>query len=185
MARRLPDLEEARRILATKRTRPQHRAARPLGGSLSPFLKGLESRFGAGPLLKARWREIAGEILSRRTEPVRVIKGRGGAPGVLEVRADGAAATILQHQAPDLLGRVNLFLGEGAVGKLRIVQGLVRPPGADASGATTAKPHTRNTPLSAAQEAKLRQGLADAPDGPLKSALERLGRAVIRRNGAD
>ena len=180
--RRLPDLEEARRILGEKRTRPPYRAARPLGGSLSPFLKGLESRFGAGPLLKARWREIAGEILARRTEPVRVLKGRAGAPGVLEVRVDGAAATLIQHQAPDLLARVNLFLGEGAVGKLRIVQGPVRPPAtADAAGAPLVR--RRNAPLSAAQEAQLSAGLAEAPEGPLKAALERLGRAVLRGKG--
>lgn len=178
--RRLPDLEEARRILGEKRTRPPYRAARPLGGSLSPFLKGLESRFGAGPLLKARWREIAGEILSRRTEPVRVIKGRAGSPGVLEVRVDGAAATLIQHQAPDLLDRVNLFLGDGAVGKLRIVQGPVRPPASGPGGAPPGPARRLRAPLSAAQEAQLAEGLSEAPDGPLKSALERLGRAVLR-----
>lgn len=182
MPRRLPDLEEARRILGEKRTRPPRRAARPLGGSLSPYLKGLESRFGAGPLLKARWREIAGEILSRRTEPVRVIKGRAGASGVLEVKVDGAAATLVQHQAPDLLARVNLFLGEGAVGKLRIVQGPVRvSAAASANPVADAKARRRTTPLSAAQEAALAESLADAPEGPLKKSLERLGRAVMRQ----
>jgi len=177
--RRLPDLEDARRILGEKRTRPIYRTARPLGGSLSPYLKGLESRFGAGPLLQARWREIAGDVLARRTEPVRVVKGRGGAAGVLEVRVDGAAAPLIQHQAPDLIQRVNLFLGEGSVSRLRIVQGLVRAPVA-ASTAAAPVLRRRKAPLSAAQEAELSKGLADAPEGPLKGALQRLGRAVMR-----
>jgi WD40 repeat protein len=45
---------------------------------------------------------------------------------VLELRVDGPAAALVQHQAPEILSRVNLFLGAGSVGKLRIVQGPVK-----------------------------------------------------------
>jgi hypothetical protein len=178
MVRRLPDADEAVRILRGLRPKPPRRPPPPLGRALAPYVKGLESRFGAGPQLKARWREIAGETLARRTEPVRVIKGRAGASGVLEVKVDGAAATLLQHQAPELLQRVNLFLGADAVGRVRIVQGPVRPP----AGEATSRPGRATLrPLSAAEEAALAASLADAPDGPLKTALERLGRSVLRR----
>ncbi|WP_347342306.1 hypothetical protein [Brevundimonas albigilva] len=45
----------------------------------------------------------------------------------MELRVAGAAALLVQHQSEDILARVNLFLGEGAVGKLRIAQGPVKP----------------------------------------------------------
>jgi hypothetical protein len=81
-------------------------------------------------VLKARWREIVGETLARRTEPVRVIKSRTGEGGTLELRVDGPVASLIQHQAPQITQRLDLLLGKGAVTKLRIVQGPVkaRPP---------------------------------------------------------
>jgi hypothetical protein len=50
-------------------------------------------------VLQARWREIVGETLARRTEPVRVIKSRTGEGGTLELRVDGPVASLIQHQA--------------------------------------------------------------------------------------
>jgi hypothetical protein len=38
----------------------------------------------------------------------------------------------------------------------------------------------RNRPLDAAQEAELSASLAEAPEGPLREALMRLGRAVMK-----
>ena len=114
---------------------------------------------------------------------MKLVKGRSGQPAVLEIRVDGPAATLIQHQAPEILERVNLFLGVGAVGKLRIVQGPVRPVAAERSQ-STAKVATRRRkapPLDAAAEARLEADLASAPDGPLKAALLRLGREVMRR----
>ena len=80
-----------------------------------------------------------------------------------------------------MLARVNLFLGEGTVAKLRIVQGRVKPPPAQVQAAAAAKARRRRIqPLDAAKEAELEQGLAQAKDGPLKQALLRLGREVLR-----
>lgn len=183
-SRRLPTLEETRRILAERRTRPAFRATPRAGKSLGKFIKGLEDRFGQGPdILRARWREIAGESLAARTEPVKLVRNRTGGPGTLEIRVEGPAAALIQHQAPQILDRVNLFLGQGAVAKLRIVQGKVTPvPGAPAP--SRAK-RLRNQPLDAAAEARLQQGLAQAPDNPLKRALLRLGREVMRSSADD
>ena len=81
----------------------------------------------------------------------------------------------MQHQVPEILARLDLILGQGAVTKLRIVQGPVRAQAA-------APPRRRKAqPLDAAAEAELADGLADQPDGPLKDALIRLGRAVLRQ----
>ena len=182
MARRtLPDANEAAQILAARRTRPARRAPPAAGRSIMALLKPLEDRFGQGPqALQTRWREIVGDVMARHTEPVKLSKARGGGPGALEIRVNGPAAALIQHQAPEILERVNLFLGAGAVGKLRIVQGPVR------GGA--AKPAIRSRrppPLDAAQEADLARPLTDVPDSPLKASLLRLGRAVIRRELQD
>jgi hypothetical protein len=179
MPRRLPSLEETQRILAERRTRPPRRAPPPAGRGLGKFIKALEDRFGQGPdLLRARWREIAGEALAARTEPVKLIRSRAGGAGTLEIKVDGPAAALIQHQAPELLARVNLFLGAGSVAKLRIVQGRVSAP----AGPAAARPRRlKNRPLDAAAEAELQDGLAKAPDGPLKRSLLRLGREVLRR----
>ena len=178
MPRPLPTAAEAAAILARKRTRPQHRPPPVAARGLSKLLKELDAKYGQGPgALQARWREIVGPEIAKRTEPVKLSKPRGGGPGALEIRVAGASAALIQHQAPEIVARVNLFLGAGAVNKLRIVQGPLRAMAADA-----AKPARRRTaPLDAAREAELSKGLEKAPDGPLKAALLSLGRGVMRR----
>ncbi len=180
MPRRLPTPAEAAEILSRKRTRPPHRPAPPAGKALTAYLKALDERFAgssAGPrVLVQHWREIVGETLARRTEPVKLVRPRRGGPAILEVRVDGPAAALIQHQSADIVARVNLTLGEGTVDRLRIVQGPLRivPPAGPL--------HRRKPPpLDAAQEAELAAGMADAPEGGLKAALLRLGREVTRR----
>lgn len=183
MKRPLPSDEEAREILARRRTRPAPRPAPKAGRALQGLVKDLDARFGRGAgALEPRWREIVGDRLARVTRPQKLTKGRGGAGGVLELRVAGPAALLVQHQSAEILQRVNLFLGDGAVEKLRIAQGPVKPL-AEAPAARPRK--ARAAPLSAAAEAELKGSLAEAPE-PLKSPLERLGRAVLgdpeRRN---
>jgi hypothetical protein len=179
--RPLPSLSEAAEILARKRTRPPRRPAPPAGKALTAYLKTLDARFGhAGPgpkLLIERWREIAGEVLARRSEPVKLVRPRKDGGAILEIRVDGPAAALIQHQTADILARVNMTLGAGAVERLRIVQGPVKAP----TAAPKAPARRRTGPLDAAAEAELEQGLAKAPDGPLKSALLHLGREIMRR----
>lgn len=177
MARRLPSTHEALLILSQKRTRPQRRPPPPAGRALGPMLKQLDAKFGQGPgALIARWREIVGPEIARRTEPVKLTKGRNGAPSSLEIRVAGPSAAIIQHQAHEILARVNLFLGADAVQKLRVVQGPLRHKPEAARG-----PVRRSAPLDAADEAKLAKELAEAPEGPLKQALMSLGRGVLRQ----
>ncbi len=39
---------------------------------------------------------------------MKLVKQRGGG-SVLELKVDGPAAALIQHQAPEILSRVNLF----------------------------------------------------------------------------
>jgi len=187
MPRPLPSSAEAAHILTTKRTRPP-RAPLPVAGrALAKTLKALDTRYGQGADgLKARWTEIVGEALARRTEPSKLVKTRTGEGAALEIRVEGPSAALIQHQGPDILARVNLFLGTGAVARLRIVQGPLRGVGAGVRAVAKAAAARRRGqgPLDAAAEKALAESLADFPDGPLKAAIVRLGREVLRNNGA-
>lgn len=175
--RPLPTLQEAAEILARRRTKPAPRPAPLAGKALAPTLRALEKLHGQGPgQLQMRWKEIVGETLARHTEPVKVTKGRGNAPGVLELKVAGPAAAIVQHQAPEILKRVSLLLGEGQIGKLRIIQGPIRV----SAGKPQAKRRRLRGPLDAASEKTLTDSVAQAPEGPLKDALVKLGREVLR-----
>lgn len=179
--RSLPSPEEAAEILRRRRTRPVRRAPPAAGKAVNRLLRSLDRTHGptVGPL-QGRWREIVGETLWRVSEPVKLIQPRGanaGSGATLELRVDGPAAAIVQHQAEDILARVNLALGSGSVTRIRITQGLIRR--ANKARTSARKP----PPLDAAQEADLARMLASAPDGPLKQSLLRLGRAVLRGRG--
>jgi hypothetical protein len=181
--RELPSPDEAAEILRRRRTRPVHRAPPLAGRAVARLVRGFDKQFGpsVGPL-QAHWREVVGETLWRVSEPVKLIQARGtragrmkdGAAATLELRVDGPAAAIVQHQAEDIIDRVNLTLGSGAVARLRIVQGLIR------RAARTGKSLRGKPPLDAAREAELKAGLAAAPEGQLKAALLKLGRGVFR-----
>ena len=180
MPRLLPTDEEVAEILARKRTRPARKAPPPAGRRLTNFIKALDDRFGQGAGgLKAHWREIAGETLWRTTEPVKLIRPRGGGDAILEIRVDGPAAALIQHQAPAILARVNLFMGEGSAHRLRIVQGPVRPPASAGQ-----PPRRRKPPLDAGAEAALAASVEKA-DPKLQDALLRLGREVLRGRSAN
>ncbi len=176
MPRSLPSQAEAAAILAARRPRPAPRPPRHAARGLAATMKALEAKFGAGSGdLKSRWREIVGESLAARSEPVKLVKSRTGG-ATLELRVAGPVAALIQHQAPLILDRLNLYLGDGAVARLRIVQGpLTRTAARAAAPIRRARP-----PLDAAAERHLADQLAATPDGPLKAALLRLGREVLR-----
>jgi hypothetical protein len=142
----------------------------------------LDARFGKGDEgLKARWREVVGEALARRTEPVRLSRPRTSGPAALELRVEGAAATLIQHQAPDIIARVNLYLGAGTIDRVRIVQGPLRG-GPQRKAISRPRPRMlRDQPLDAAAEQALAQDLRGLPEGALKTALTHLGRVMARR----
>lgn len=179
MRRPLPSADEALAILARKRTRPVPRPPPAAGRGLAKTLKALDEKFGRGPeALKARWREIAGEVLARRSEPARLVRSRTGGGATLELRVEGPAAALIQHQSDQILQRVNLYLGTGAVTRLRIIQGPLRPTPA---GAPPAPPRRRRgAPLDAAREAELADSLEPVHADDLRGALARLGRNVLR-----
>ena len=167
-AARLPTAAEAAAHPGASgaRGRRAGRRRRP-GASLATLIKELDEQFGqgagapGGPLARDRRRDPgpahrAGEAdQGPRRRPARRWR----------CAVDGPAAALIQHQAPEILARVNLFLGAGAVG-----QAAHRPgPGAqrrDPPPAAAAKARRRRRRRSTPpHEAELAAGLADAPDG--------------------
>lgn len=96
--------------------------AQSVAGVVRPLLKERPTA-EAGLLLD--WPAIVGEELAALARPLKV---RFDHPaerrqGVLELACDGPAALELQHRAPQLIERVNAYLGYPAIARLRFRQG--------------------------------------------------------------
>lgn len=110
----------------------------------------------------ADWDAIAGPAIAAVTTPKKLFAG------TLVIACSGPIAMELQHLAPTLIGRINAHLGQVAVTRLRFTQ--------DAPPAPVATPRRRVAATEAAKRA-----VDGVPDGPLRDALESLGRQVLAR----
>lgn len=142
-----------------------------IGRVLDPVTK--KRGFATTDLLAA-WPEIVGPRFAGCTRPERIVWPRGeeadGAPALLVLRVDGPRAIFVQHEAGQIIERVNAFLGYGAIGHLRIIQAPVK-------GAEPAAAPDRT--LAPEEEARLSQTISGVPDEGLRAALDRLGRGVF------
>ncbi len=142
---------------------------------LDPLLR---RRAGMSVALVQSWEEIAGPRLAASTRPEKIVwpRRRGEddphEPATLVVACEGAAALRLQHEAGELVGRVNAFLGFGAVARLKIVQKPV-------AGAQPRRREPRR--LTEDEAARIGAATAAVEDEGLREALRRLGAGVARR----
>ena len=116
------------------------------------------------------WAAIVGPALAAQSLPLKLSFPRGQrSDGVLLVRVAGPLAIELQHLAPQVLERVNTYLGYRAVGQLKLRQGVLPP-----AAAVEREPPV----LPEAALAELRQQTEGIADEALRQALEGLGRAL-------
>jgi len=121
--------------------------------------------------LLAEWPAVVGHELAGETLPIKLSFPAGGRKdGVLKLRVTSAAALSVQHREPQILERINGFFGYGAVARLALVQGPL-PDRARAPQAPRA--------LTPAEAAGLAGQVSQVSDPGLKSALERLGAAIL------
>jgi hypothetical protein len=119
---------------------------------------------GAAPAiaqLMEAWSAIVGPAIAAVTTPRRL------AQGALTIECPGPVAMELQHLSPELLERINRYLGFERVRRLRFAQSpchFARPGIRRGSGNLT------KVTLQHAHR---------LPDGPLRSALLSLGRALL------
>jgi hypothetical protein len=126
------------------------------------------ARRGGGVLgrLKAEWAAVVGAELAALTWPESL-----GRDGALKLRVASHLALELQHRAPLVIERINLFFGRSVVARLVLVQG----PLPLAALPTPAMP----APLSADEAKALDSRLGDIADPELRAALAGLGRLVL------
>jgi hypothetical protein len=119
----------------------------------------------------SHWRDIMGVELANLCMPERIRWPKagdlsGGRGATLSVKAHAGEALTVQHAVPQMLERLNGFLGHGAITKIKITPGhSPRKP------ATPAKPDLPPSP-------RLLTSLAQIADQGLQAALLRLGTAV-------
>lgn len=150
-----------------------------LGTAVERVTKPLFGKRGlADGAIVRHWSAIVGPEFARFTAPEKLVfSGRERAAGTLHLRvASGSAATLLQHQEPVIVERINGYFGYRAVARLALKQGPL--PTADPA------PVNRDPTLPAAEERALAASLADVEDDELRAALQSLGRLVrVRSHG--
>ena len=151
---------------------------RALAATLPKLTKPVLEKHGrAYATLIGEWASIAGPALAAMSVPEKLsARGTGAGGGTLTIRVAGAAATELQHLAPQIIDRINTCLGFSAVARLKTVQGPL--PG---------RPRRRRRiPPTASPEAKAAVELATAgiADEALRAALARFGEAVAAETAA-
>ena len=145
--------------------RPGFRAA---GANLARIVPPIVARHGGGLLarLKAEWVAIVGPELALSCWPEGLARD-----GALKLRVVPAKALELQHRAPLVIERVNLFFGRAAVARLSLVQGPLP--------LVPAAPREASRPLVSGEAAALDRQLESVANPELRDALARLGRRII------
>lgn len=119
----------------------------------------------------ANWEAIVGSDLAKVSAPERIRWPRGAGEeaqkqgGTLIIRAAAGRALELQYEASRITGRINSFFGYGAIAAIKVMQS--QQPAASSAG-----------PPALPEKPVCEQSLASLDEGPLKAALERLGRGV-------
>lgn len=149
----------------------RRRGFRAVGVDVSRLAAPILAKRGGGVLvrLKAQWAAIVGHEWAAAAWPTAL-----GRDGVLKLRTVPTAALELQHRAPLLIERINLYFGRPVVTRLTQVQGSL--PLAAAAPAPL-------PPLAAGEAEALDRQLSGIADPELRAALARLGRAVAGARG--
>lgn len=126
--------------------------------------------------IKGYWSEIMGPQYAQICEPIKLT---GGAlDKVLHIRVPSSLALIIQHDEDAIRQRLNNMAG-GRVHKLRLHQGVVKPPQRDI---TKSRPNLRHkSELSAEDKSTLAERSAVISDPKLRAAIEKLGQTMLSR----
>ena len=121
----------------------------------------------------SRWSEIVGERWAKVSVPesLRFPIGKKQ-DGTLTLTVTGAHAVMMQHILPEIVDRVNLFFGYGAVARVVIRHGEI-----------AARPERRAPPSLKAVPLELGASLRTIADPELKAVLESLAAGVAATHG--
>ena len=123
----------------------------------------------------ADWAAIVGPGLARQASPRRL------RAGTLTLACTGTVAIELQHQADELIARINGHLGVAVVRSLRLVQDQVPASLANWQPGVLAALPAASGPPAPSHEARQAadRAVQSVPAGPLRDALAALGRAIL------
>ena len=163
--------------------RPRGGPAKPIADLMPQIGRAAFRRFGfVQSSVVTRWPEIVGERHARvcMPEAIRFPPGEKS-EGILQLVVVPAHAPLIQHVIPEIIERVNRFFGYKAVSRVKLRQGAVKPPHADA--ARTAQgglgPSLKPIPM------ELGDSLRDIGDPELRTVLESLARSLGAKEGTD
>ena len=126
--------------------------------------------------IMTHWRDIVGADWARYCLPERLSNsGSRGGGTTLTVRVDGPFALELQHTAPQIMERINAFLGHKAVTQLKIVQGPL--PKREGHRKPARTPSDQRTPD---QDRAVEEGILEIQHEGLRQALSTLARNLHR-----
>lgn len=145
---------------------------RPIAAELAGLIgKPMGRRGFAEGGLVAHWPAVVGEEIARATAPLKLSYPRGERRGgTLTLVVASARAVEIQHLAPQILERINGYLGFAAVARLKLEQGRLPRP--------RRKAMREPVPLAPAEATSLEAAVTRIEDPELRRALEGLGRAV-------
>lgn len=159
-----------------KQVRPYERArggpAKPIADLMPQIGRTAFRRFGfVQSSVVTRWPEIVGETHARVCAPeaIRFPPGEK-ADGILQLVVLPAHAPLIQHVIPEIMERVNRFFGYAAVSRVKLRQGVVKPPSGERRA--SAPPSLRPIPM------ELGDSLRDIGDPELRKVLESLARSM-------
>jgi hypothetical protein len=136
---------------------------RPIGALIPGLVRPVfRKRSPAAAQLMLDWETIVGPAVAAVTIPRKLFSG------TLSIIASGPMAMELQHLSGALIERINTHLGRVAVTRLRFMQDVTPPP----PTTIRRRPGMAHSAASAA--------VASMPPGPLRDALEALGRVTLQ-----
>lgn len=160
--------------------KPRSFNARPVSDLSSEILDPmLRKRAGISVGLVQSWEEIVGARVAGQSRPEKIFwpkrmyEDDPFQPATLVVACQSIAAMHIQHEAGEIISRINGFLGFPAIGRIRIVQKPVSQPH------QKAKPQLR--PLTEMEQQGLDDRLGAIEDDDLRKSLAALGHSIIGR----
>ena len=149
---------------------------RPLSESVAKVAgKSFERKYIALGRIVNNWREIAGEKLADKAQPVKIHyrkkHGEKKPEATLEIAASSSDATVLHYQKDLILERINQIFGERWITAVKFV-----PIASNTQGKTLKKP---KAPLTAAEKKTLSGMVSGIEDGDMRARLENLGKHII------
>ncbi len=167
-----PPAKPRKKAQARPYERPRGGIAKPIAELVPQIGRTAFRRFGfVQSNVVTRWPEIVGEAHARVCEPeaIRFPPGEK-ADGILQLVVAPAHAPLIQHVIPEIVERVNRFFGYKAVARVKLRQGEVNPPHAEARA--KAPPSLKPIPM------ELGDSLRDIGDPELRTVLESLARSL-------